>query len=157
MIPHSGLDRTSLAAADRDAQFNLLVPDDPAANRDNMTGIFSDREGTTVQLEYPPPDETSNDLRQPFISIYEDSSPGDWATPKEDISADPDVGKSLCDIQGHPAVCVEARSPSDATKSNAAYIRTVIDHTTVEISGGDDLDVLKRIGETMASAAAPSD
>jgi hypothetical protein len=146
-----------LAAAQRDAQYTLFVPDDPAANLENMTGVFDDRSGTTLTLEFPPPNETSNDLVQPYVSIYEDSSPGNWATPKEDISGSPDVGKSLCEIQGQPAVCVEARSPSDSTRSNAAYIRTVIDHTTVELSGGDDLDILQRIGNTMTPATTPTD
>jgi hypothetical protein len=154
MVAHNGLDRTTLAAAERDAKFTLLVPDDPAANLDSMTGVFDDQTGTTLTLEFPPPDETSSDLSQPYISIYEDNSPGNWATPKEDISAEPDAGKTLCEIQGQPAVCVEARSPSDSTRSNAAYIRTVIDHTTVELSGGDNLEVLQRIGNTMTAAAS---
>jgi hypothetical protein len=152
-IPHNGLDRTTLAAAQRDARFTVFVPDDPAANLENMTGVFDDQSGMTLTLEFPPPDETSRDLRQPYISVYEDSSPSNWATPKEDVSQNPDAGKSLCEIQGQPAVCVEARSPSDSTGTNPAYIRTVIDHTTVELSGGDDLGVLQRIGSTMSPAA----
>ncbi len=154
MIPHNGLDRTTLAAAQRGFQGTPLVPDDPAANAENMTGIFGGRFGTALTLEFPPPNDTSGDLRQPFISIYEDSSPGNWATPEEDVSKTPEVGKSLCEIQGHQAVCVEPRSPGDSTQSNAAYIRTVIDHTTVELSGGDDLELLQRIGNTIAPAAA---
>jgi hypothetical protein len=152
LIPHNGLDRTTLTAAEQDAQFTLLVPDDPAANAENMTGVFDDQSGTTLTLEFPPPDETSNDLRQPYISVYEDSSPGNWATPNEDVSQDPEAGKTLCGIESQPAVCVEARSPSDSTRTNSAYIRTVIGNTTVELSGGDSLDVLRRIGNTMTPA-----
>jgi hypothetical protein len=157
--PHSGLAPVTLQKAEQQAPFELLVPNDPAANVNNMTGVFAEPQGHPVQMEFPPPDDTSKDLTQPFISVYEDSWPGTYvgsgestdplAFAKQDVTADPDSGKSLCSIGDLPAVCVEPRSASDSTHSNPAYVRVVNGDVAIELTGGDDLDALRSIAASL--------
>lgn len=55
----------------------------------------------------------------------------------------------LCVVGGAPALCVEARSPSDSNQDNAAYVEFRLNGLDVEISGGDDLEKLVDIGESL--------
>lgn len=157
--PSGGMQSVTLAEAKSALPYHLLVPDDRAANKDNMTGAYMDPGGDSVQMAFPPPDMSSADLRQPFITIYEDPWPGNHvasgqsidpaAFDKADVAADPDAGKSICQVGDLQGLCVEPRSSSDATQSNPAYVRVVVGDVLVEVSGGDDLELLQRIAGSL--------
>jgi hypothetical protein len=46
---------------------------------------------------------------------------------------------------------VTARSPTDPEQANPAFLRFVVDGVDIEISGGEKLDTLVEIAETMVS------
>lgn len=138
--------------ADR-ASFDLIVPNSRYADANSETEIV--RLGEAVEMRFPPPNDHSEDLRQPYVSVYEAPwREGDvGAFYEEDLKADPDEGKSICQVGKLPAMCVEARSPSDAEKANPAFLRFVLRDTLIEVSGGDDLEALMQVAEGIASQA----
>ena len=151
--PHATLvlgQPTSLAGAQAAAGFPLLYPHDPAANDGNLTGALTMGKGA-IQLNYPVPDAASSDLDQPYVSIYE--APWVNGDPKSyyqaDIAANPDIGKSICQVSGSPALCVEPRSPSSTGQSNPAFVRTDINGTDVEVAGANSLDRVLSIAASM--------
>lgn len=149
----TGATEVSAGAAEEAVAFPFSEPSAPAANASNRRGIFLTGEG--VEQTFPPPTETSTSVRQPYISIFEspwtdrDGSPTDAI--KEDIAADPDLGKSICEVAGEMGICVEARSPSDAAGANSAYIRFVREGVQYELIGGDSLNVLLEVANSMGA------
>jgi hypothetical protein len=145
----------SIAEAQKTLPFDMLVPDAAQAEAQDRTGIYV--VGDSVEMAYPPPDDTSGDLRQPYITVWE--APWTEGDPKaafaESIDQYPDVGKSLCDVNGLPALCVEPRSPSDAQKSNPAYLSVVVDKVEVDVSGGDSLKALLSIASSLTAQQNP--
>lgn len=138
--------------------FKFAEPSSDAASPANREGIYLLADG--VEQTFPPPTESSATVAQPYISITEipwtdrDGSPAEAV--KEDLEADPDVGKSICGVAGEVGICVEARSPSDANGANAAYVRFVHDGVQYELSGGDSLKVLLDVANSFEWVAARS-
>jgi hypothetical protein len=163
-------DRVTLAQAERDAPFDVLVPNSAAANSDNSTGVFegpSDDQGPIdIEMRFPPPTSSSADVRQPYVSVSESAWPDGWVARgqstdpldyyQQDLAASPDSGaKSICFVGDRPALCVEPRSQSDMAQANPAYVHLVIDNVSIEVSGGDSLPALIDIAKSLAPAPSP--
>ncbi len=142
----------SIDTARSDLSVPLLTPNAPAANDGNQVGVYAIGKGA-IELRYPAPDDSSSDLDQPSIVLSESAwAGGDPAAfNKDDIAANPDVGKSLCQVGDLPALCVEPRSPSSAGASNPAFIRVVIGKTGIVLLGGDDLDALMEVAKSLSA------
>ncbi len=150
-------ERMTLEQAVDKVDFAVRVPDTAAANRDNITGVYTDDD--SVQMDFPPPNDHSSDLRQPYLSVWEAPwTEGDpMANYKDDIANDPDAGsKSICSVNDLPALCVEARSPADETQQNAAFLRVIIDKVEVEVSGGDSVETLIDVASSLEKASSTS-
>jgi hypothetical protein len=141
--------RVSLQQAEQDAGFDVLVPNTELANSNNLTGVY-EGDGAGITLRFPTPD-PSADVRQPEISIWEapwtDGDP--VAAYKQDLTNDPDPNKSICSVGDLPALCVEAKSPNDATQENPAFVRVVINKLEVELSGGASVQDLREIAGSL--------
>jgi hypothetical protein len=146
--------RVSLQQAEQDGGFNVLVPNTELANSDKMTGVY-EGDGAGITLRFPAAD-PSSDVRQPDITIWEAPwTEGDpLAAYKNDLAADPDPNKSICSVGDLPALCVEAKSPNDATQENPAFVRVVIDKIEVELSGGGSVQDLLDIAGSLAPSNA---
>jgi hypothetical protein len=147
-------ERVTLNEATSQADFPVRVPDAATASQDNMTDVYI--AGDSVQMDFPPPNDSASDLRQPYLSVLE--APWTEGDPlnayKDDIAHDPDAGsKSICSVNELPALCVEARSPSDETQENPAFLRVVIDKVEVEVMGGDSVKTLIDIATSLAKTA----
>ncbi len=93
-------------------------------------------------------------VRQTYIEIREEPwNEGDVKSFfADDVSTDPPLGLSLCDVKGLPAECQSPDSPSDQDQANPAFLRTVINGSTeISISGGADMDALKSIAASLTS------
>ena len=144
--------RTSLVQARSSSIFDLIVPDDPSANAGAVTEVFISPDASAVAMRFPPPAQLGADpVRQDFIEVYETpwngGDPADaWA---EDVKKSDIVGESVIEISRIPALSVAARSPSDLEAANPAFLRFVYKDLDVQISGGDDLDLLIEIAKSM--------
>jgi hypothetical protein len=143
--------KTTLEAARAQVTFDMLVPKHPDANASNVTEVFLWPERHTVALRFPSPNPTTAPVRQDYLEIVETPWTGgdarsSWA---EDIIADPVVGKSIILIEGVPALSVTAHSPTDISGENPAFLRFVYEGLDVHISGGESLDELIHIAESI--------
>jgi hypothetical protein len=149
---------TSLSEAEDAVPFRVLVPDTPDANSKNMTGSYVDS-GSAVELDFPAPNEKSAGLRQPFISVWE--APWSEGDPEDRFKTDVEIAKenditgfSLCDVKGLPAVCVEAQGSLDGVQQdNPAFVRFDLNGIEVHLYGGDSVQRLENMGESLVSAS----
>lgn len=143
--------RMTLAEARNSAAFPLVVPSHPAANEQNLTAVYVHPGGTTVAMQFPAP--KSSNVRQDYIEVF--LLPWEGGNPAErfaqDIAQDPVIGKSLLSVEGVPAEGTLANSPSDIEQANPAYLRLVHKGLEIQISGGDSLDLLLKIAQTMVA------
>ena len=83
--------------------------------------------------------------------MYE--APWEGGDPREDygksIALDPVTGKRIYEIQGVPALGVEAFAPEDESQSNPAFLRFVLDGIEIQISGGDRVERLVAIARSI--------
>ena len=143
--------RTSLQDAVSGASFSVLAPDSAIANNGNLTDAFLWPDGLSVALDYPAPTKPKTPIRQNYVEVFESV----WAGGdpllnfKNDIENDPVEGKVILEVDGTPALGVEAHSPDAPDKDNAAFLRFVVDGVEVQISGGESLDSLIGVAEQM--------
>ncbi len=152
---YSQATRISLSTAQESTSFRLILPATQFANEANLTGVY-ELGGGAVALDFPPATSLSQpDVRQEFIEVYEAAWEGGdpVAFLQADNAASPDPYKSITNIDGVPALVVLARSPNDDDQANPAFVRFVVDGTEVQISGGDDLDLLEQIASSIIEAS----
>jgi hypothetical protein len=65
----------------------------------------------------------------------------------------PSEAKALYDIDGVVALGVTAHSPSDIEGADPAFLRFVVNGIEVEISGGESIDTLIAIAQTIVGSA----
>ncbi len=151
--------KISLGAAVRALPRPLLLPHTTDANSSNAVAAFLFPGSQAVALEFPPPKAGGSSppaVRQQYLEVYE----GPWMEPEDpatffanDLANDPAVGFSLCRVNGLPAECQTANSPSDDEGVNPAFVRTVIGgNTEIHVSGGDDLQRLLEIASSLTAA-----
>lgn len=141
----------SLSAARERAPYGLLFPDHPDASVENMKAAYQvPDKPAAVSFEFPS-DAPKRPLR--FDGIWVAQLPWEGGDPfsnyKDDIALDPSPAKFLCEARGVPALCVNAHSPDDATGENAAFVRFVVDNIEVQLTGGESVDELIRIANTL--------
>ncbi len=154
-IPYPEEWRTSLSDVQARADFLVIVPNDSAAGPDNVVSVYLWPDGTAVALQFPPPASPQSPIRQEYIEVWESPWPGGdpLADYERDLAEAPSESKALYDIAGVVALGVEAHSPSDMEGANPVFLRFVIDGIEVQVSGGEDLDLLIRIAETIVRSA----
>lgn len=151
---------TDLATAVKRAAFTLVVPDSRWTNNRTLVKVSVPPDGNAAFLDYAAPADQSTgpEVRQPYLEVYE--SPWAYGDPAKAFLANvdraPAEGKTVCKVAGLPALCVEPNSPSDLTGENPAYVQLVIDGIEVEVSGGNDLDVIRSIAASLATASPSS-
>lgn len=136
--------------------FDAYIPHSPSAKPSNVRHVCVLSVGTLFMVFPDAPTSASNEstlppVRQPQILIMED--PWDGGDPEavfaEDLKTNPDIGKSLCTVNKAPALCSTANSPSDAEAANPAFLRFVKGGVEITVSGGDDLERLIEIAESL--------
>lgn len=143
--------KSTLPEAKAQAAFALLVPNHPAANEGNISAVYVHPGGTTVAMQFPAP--TKSDVRQEYLEVF--LLPWAGGNPEvrfaEDIDQAPVIGKSMYAIDGVTAEGTLAHSPDDIDQANPAYLRFVYKGLEVQISGGDSLDLLIEIAQTIVA------
>jgi hypothetical protein len=141
------------AAARVSDEYRLLIPTSgPLANVE-PTATFVFPTGA-VAIDYKLLSKPQDFVRQQYIEIHEDAwtdsaSPADvW---KQDLIDDPNPSKSVTTVDGIPALAVAPYSKLDDQQANPAFLRLVINGIEVEVSGGDDLDSLIAIAESLVT------
>lgn len=137
--------------------FEVLLPNQDPLTEETLQAVYVFPTGA-VAFDYNPPDRNPVDyVRQEYIEVYE----APWLeleTPEKayeaDVANDPDPAKSVVDIAGVPALVVEAHSTKDDERANPAFVRFVVDGIEVQLSGGEDLDLLLSIADSMVAQAA---
>lgn len=141
--------------ASKAASFRLLMPHTPATGADRVTDAWVFPSGA-VALDFPSPGTPEQRIRQNYIEVYEAPWPADIDPLKEyqaDLADDPSPAKSLTSVDGVPVLTVEAHSPHDFEGANPAFLRFVVDGTEIQVSGGEDLDVLLKIAQSIIEQA----
>jgi hypothetical protein len=151
----------SSAEAVRVSSFRVFVPNTSLANDENLTDAFVLGPGGGVVFDYPLTREPLSSVRMNYIEVYEapwteKTDPLTWY--KKQVAAAPSPGMMLTNIQGLPAVeitpnvtVVTAGTPS--VDANPAFLRFVLDDTEIQIAGGDDLDALVQIAESLIAGS----
>ena len=147
--------RVSPAQVDQRASFTVYHPNNASANDSMMSAAYvlplKGKNGAVVEMQYPLPDAAAQGVRLHTLNVTEEPWP--YGDPDqffdEDVATSPDAGKSRCDFNNVPAVCVEANSPSDATQENAAYMRLDYNGISIELWGGNNLQRLIGIAHAL--------
>lgn len=144
-----------VAQVDGKATFTVYHPATSWANDSTVARAYVLSHGGGVnsdaELIYPLPGGMTAGVRLRYLVVSEHS----WtfgepnAFFNEDLAGNPDVGKSRCDFDSVPALCVQANSPSDATHENPAFVSLDIDGVSVELMGGNDLDALLAVAHSL--------
>jgi hypothetical protein len=133
-------------------RFDPILPDDAAANPHNVEATFVFPGGEAIALDFALSADPKRYVRQGYLEVWE--SPWDLGDPraffKEDLEASAIEGAYLVDLSGHTALAVPANSPSDDSRSNAAFVRLEVRGLDVQVSGGDDLELILRIADSIA-------
>jgi hypothetical protein len=149
---------TTLASAKAQVPFRVLLPATPVANKDDL-GEVHEAPGPGINMAFPRPDGSSPDLDPADIHVNE--APWTGGDPhtfnEQDIAADPDVGKSICQVGSLEALCQVPSSPSADGQSNGAFVRVIIGQTAVELAGGDSVERLQSIAKSLVDQAPSSD
>jgi hypothetical protein len=109
--------------------------------------------GGAVAIDYAAPDRNPERfVRQEFIEVYQ----APWTSERssldlysQDIATDPDPAKSLVEIAGVPALIVEPHSKKDIDEANPAFVRFELNGIEVQLSGGEDLDLLLDVADSL--------
>ncbi len=147
--------KTTLQAAASNAAFTPLVPNTTLASAENLVAVYLWPQGQAVAMDFPAPvTSSSSPVRQEFLEVYEEPwTKGDpLASFETDIAAAPVAGKDVYYIGSGgtiPALVVTPRSSSNVGPPNAAYLRFVVGGTEVEVSGGESLQDLIDIANSM--------
>lgn len=146
----------SVSEAASTSDFRLFVPEAPVANSENLMGVYV-YPGGAVALVYPSPGRPEAYIRQEYIEVWEAL----WAEKddprtffKRHVAEDPIDGRSFTTIAGLPAVVVSAHSKDATGQANAAFVELVVDGTDIEISGGEDLNALIAVAESIIAQAS---
>lgn len=168
------------AAADR-AKFDFEVPNTADANAQNVTAIYA--RPSAVEMRFPPPDDQSSQLDPPYIDVIELN--GDGGDPPMTVQreltvlqqsfqeAGDEVGPKLvseCNVGALPALCIAAADPEQQKPEcsgtnpvvcsgphrNTASVRFVDGNLDVSIRGGNSLDRLIAIGQSMSPQGSTS-
>ncbi len=147
--------KTTLSDAEVQASFSVIVPSHPSAGAQNITAVYLWPDGSAVALQFPPPAPVTSPIRQEYIEVWE--SPWVGGDPQADYARDmaeaPSEAKALYDIDGVVALGVTAHSPSDIEGANPAFLRFVVNGIEVEVSGGESIDTLIAIAQTIVGSA----
>ena len=96
---------------------------------------------------------TKSDVRQEYLEIF--LLPWTGGSPEEHFAEDmeqaPVIGKGLYSVDGVTAEGTLAHSPDDIDQANPAYLRFVYKGLEVQISGGESLDLLLEIAQTIVA------
>ena len=147
--------KTTLEGARSAVSFHLVVPATRSANEANLEATYVFPGGGAVELRFPPLAPALPPVRQGYLAVYLTVwGHGDPLTDyREELARDPVPGKRVAWLDGIPALVVPPRSTADVERANPAYLEIVIDGLEVEISGGDDLDVLLDVARSMITEA----
>ncbi len=160
---HAASEPSSLATMQDRAGFNVAIPDTADANAKNVTASYV-APGSSVEMDFPPPDDQAKQLRPPYISVWE--SPWSGGNPdtaiQDDLKTAAEMGlthESGCNVGSLPAVCVTATTPQQVdstsqtyTYPNAAYVRFIDGDKEVHIAGGSSVEDLLKIANSLMSA-----
>jgi hypothetical protein len=132
--------------------FPVHEPDHPNTSPDSLDKVYVFPSGDAVSLVFAPAGKPSEPVRQEYIELYQarwldEEDPRD--TFKRNLDLAPDPNKVLMSLEGHPALAVMAHSPEDVDRANPAFLRFVVDGLDVQLSGGDDLDLLVDIARSL--------
>jgi hypothetical protein len=147
---------TSLSQAEQAMPFRVLVPNTSDANSQNLTGTYVDS-GQAIEMDFPQPTVASADLLQPSISVWE--APWTEGDPLSALKTDVQtasqygiVGLTMCQVKSLPAVCVEPRaSVRGVEEENAAFVRFIVGNVEVHVYGGDSVQRLVDIAESLTN------
>jgi hypothetical protein len=139
----------------------MSIPDTTDANTQNMTAAYADPQGRAVEMVFPAPNPQSKNLQPPYISVWESPwTEGDPAAVLEqDVKRAAQMGltsESACRVGDLPAVCVSPApaptEPKPGEYANGAYVRFVLGDVEIHIAGGDNVDRLLEIAQSLSSA-----
>ena len=142
----SGLD-----GAQKAVDFPILVPSVEGVDGSSLSGVYVLPTGALV-LDFPALDKPSAPLRQAYIEIYEtrwDPTMDPEKSYQRMVQLDDNPYESVISISGLPALVVLPHSPADLEKANAAFLRMVVNGVEIQVSGGEDLSLLKSIATSM--------
>jgi hypothetical protein len=141
---------TSLEEALSTVAFPPKLPAHPAVSLDEILTTFLSPDGLTFVMIFPLP-APQQPLRMPNLEIFQSPWVGGdpEASLEEVIANDPSVNKALYTVQGVTALGNKAHSPEDQTGENPAFLRLVLDDVEVQLFGGESLDLLIEIAESM--------
>lgn len=144
--------RRTLAEARRSFPFPFLLPDHPRANRENLTHVFLRPDRLAVMLDFPPPTDNGPPVRQQYIEITFtpwDSEGDPDVRFAEYVATNPVDGRRIEYMDGRVVLIQEGQSSDDAEGANEALIRFVKHGLDIQISGSDNVGLLKQIAETL--------
>ncbi|MEX0983935.1 MAG: hypothetical protein WD096_02675 [Actinomycetota bacterium] len=145
----------SLSAATAQVNFDLVMANYGPLSEQTIRAIFVFPTGA-VAIDYEPPvKEPREYVRQEYIEVYqapwtELDDPTDVYA--NDLAKAPDPAKSLVDVAGASALVVEPHSQNDDDRANPAFVRFVVDGIEVQLSGGEDLELLIAVAESMVAS-----
>jgi hypothetical protein len=157
-VPYPSEWETTLDDAAAKAAFPLLIPNDDLANVDNLKAVFLYPEANAVVMQFPLASPPAEPINLDHIEVWEGVwTMGDAASVfQEDLDTYQIAGEKVFDIAGHPALGIEAHSSTLPKRDNAAFLRVVVDGVDLQLSGGESLDDLTRIAESMVTGGASS-
>jgi hypothetical protein len=142
----------SLTAAAESATFDIIEPSEGPLSEQTVQGVYVYPGGVAVAIDYAPPKEPERYVRQEYIEIYQTA----WTHGQKpidayaaDIQASADPNKSLTEIGGVPVVMVAPHSKADIEEANPAFVKFVVDGVEIQISGGEDVDLLLSMASAM--------
>jgi hypothetical protein len=145
---------SSVSAASQAASFNLIVPETTQTSSSQLIGVYL-LPGRSVALDYAPAKQPSSFVRQDYIEVYESSWETTDGAPAKAYDAmvvgDNNPAESVTTVAGLPALIVKPHSPADVQQANPAFLRMVIGGVEIQVSGGDDLNLITDIAQSMAS------
>lgn len=141
----------SVAEAASAADFRLFIPDAPVADPGDLMGVFVYPSGA-VALVYPSPGRPEAYILQEYVEVWEapwTEKDDPLAAFQADVTQSPTDGKSVTTIRDLPALVVAPHSKDAVGESNAAFVEFVVDGIDIEISGGEDLNALIAVAESI--------
>jgi hypothetical protein len=149
--------RSTLDEATAKATFSVKVPDTVLANRGDLEAVFLYPDAQAVVMQFPLASPPKEPINSDHIEVWE----GAWtlgddpsAVFQEDLQTYQIAGESVFEVAGLPALGIEAHSTSIPARDDAAFLRLVVDGTDVQISGGESLDDLILIADSIVGGVA---
>lgn len=143
--------RTTLDEAIAKVSFSVKVPDSILADRDDVDAVFLYPDAQAVVMQFPLESPPKEPINSDHIEIWQGVwTLGDPLTVfEDDLHAYQIEGEMVFEIAGLPALGIEAHSATIPARDNAAFLRFVVDGIDVQISGGESLDDLILIADSM--------